>query len=207
MAAPATISTSAEAGTGLKKCRPRNRVGHAQLAREIVDRDRGGVRCQRRGVGEHSFDTGEGVELERAILGNGLDDEVAAGERRDVDAAPGAPARARRATRRCVPRCTDRARLSRMRAAAASADGSSRSTTVTRLPASRNACAMPAPIRPPPSTPTWAGAPLCDALIGASSPGTRSCGASSPGSRTARPAARARCAGCASAGASSAVLV
>ena len=60
--------------------------------------------------------------------------------------------------RAVVPRSTERARFSRMRAVAASADGASRSTTVTRLPARRNACAIPAPMRPPPRTPTWAGA-------------------------------------------------
>src|SRR5699024_2741748 len=64
-----------------------------------------------------------------------------------------------------LPRSTDPDTSRRTRSRAAVADSVSRSTTTTSAPEVRNAWAMPAPIRPPPSTPTMDGRLLSAMLL------------------------------------------
>ena len=200
VASPRTISTSVDAGTGLKKCRPRKRAGRSSSAGELVDRDRRGVRRERGVPGDHGLDAGERVDLQLEVLGHGLDDEprpaksstsVATAKRAAivglvvVGGAAGDGCRDGLDTR---PRPRRRPRRARR--------------PVTREPAIRKACAMPAPMRRRRARRRrWGARWGLVSLTSLPSRGTRSCGGTSRGSRTARPAPRGRPRGCASRGA------
>ena len=140
--APTTTSTRSLAGTGLKKCSPMRTDGsgsaeaRASIGNELVFVPITALGAQRAMVASTAcFTSGSSgtASTTRAECAN------AAGST-TTSTVPVA----------VMPSSADLARLFSTRARAAAAARSSFSTTVTALPATANAWAIPAPIRPPP---------------------------------------------------------
>ncbi len=83
------------AGDDLDEGRCRHRVEEvqaqepgrpAQLTGQVVDRDRGRVRGEDRALGHDGLGASERVDLQRTVFGDSLDDEIARRERIDLDA-------------------------------------------------------------------------------------------------------------------------
>ena len=78
---PRMISTSGILSTGEKKCRPMKSSGRSTPVGELGDRQRRGVGAQQRvGVRRTACDLGEHLVLQRRVLEDRLDHQVAAGQ-------------------------------------------------------------------------------------------------------------------------------
>ena len=123
--------------------------------RELGHRERGRVRRDDRVARQRPLELGEDLALDRRLLEHGLDHDVAVGEVGELGRA-----RSRAASRRARP---GRAGPSRPcgSGSARSAPGRAAELGVTSRPTRRAAsiatCAMPAPIVPSPTTPTFTG--------------------------------------------------
>jgi hypothetical protein len=131
------------------------RLGCLRGDRELGDRQRRGVRREDRVIGDDGVDRREELLLQRQLLGDGLDDELAVGQVLQVGRV-GDPALAdsRRSSAVILPRATARSmELARTPLPRSSAVPST-STATTSMPARAKISAMPAPMTPSPMTPT-----------------------------------------------------
>ena len=147
-----TTSTSFDAGTGLKKCSPITSFVTTS-ASSVTDSDDVLVAI-----------TASGAACEialKALVFSSIDSGTASTTRRQSAKSPASVL----SCTRCIhssavpgaPRSIDPVTDLVMRLRAASKASSLMSTTMTVAPADKNACAIPAPIRPPPMTPTRSG--------------------------------------------------
>src|SRR6478609_3150412 len=158
--AATTTSTSLDAGTGLKKCIPRNRSGRRRApARSVTDNELVLEATTASGP------TADSAARSTAAFRSGC--SGTASTTRPVSGASSLAesrtvSRARTTSRSSgsLPRRCASARPSSTRCRAARAGPSPASTTATDAPAARKTWAMPAPMRPPPITATRVGTPV-----------------------------------------------
>ena len=185
VAAPSTISTSSDAGTGLKKCRPKKSAGRLERGRERVDRDRRGVGCDGRAAARSSPRCARRASILRSRSPRGPPRRRGRTRRMPLDVGAGRE----RGRRRRLPaldargeHALDAALRRRREVGVALDDGDLGAGQQERVRDARAhaAAAEHADARR-------------DAVTSSSSvPGTRSSAAASRGSRTARPAPRGR---------------
>ncbi len=153
-----TTSTSAEAGTGLKKCMPRNRSGRFRAeASSVTDRELVLVASTVRSP--TAFSAAANIRaLRAASSGTASTTRSAPAGRSSTEAVTVTRSSTRAAGPSSLPRSSARRRPPATRSRAASAASRPLSTTTTSEPAVAKDWAMPAPMRPPPTTPTVLGA-------------------------------------------------
>ena len=120
-------------------------------------------------VGRTTLSSGaEHADLLGLVLDHRLDHQVPVGEVGDVGAVPQPALRGLPVRRRQLARLAPRAERLLMRASASSAGGSLTSQTITSQPLRAPTSAIPEPMMPPPTTPTFSTwCPWCLAAAGA----------------------------------------
>ena len=151
-----TTSSSGILWTGEKKCMPTTRRRPARGRRDLGDGHRRGVGGEDAGLGGGRLHLGEHAPLELQVLEDRLDDEIRALEARVVEGRrqavhPLAELEAGEATRACA------ALRARSAPSASPLPSDSRLVSLRRTatPTSAAAPAMPAPMRPAPTTPSF----------------------------------------------------
>lgn len=159
VASATTTSTSRLAGTGLKKCRPMTRAGRSRTAASCpIDR-----------LLVLLANTASSATTVSMLAKTRVLRSRSSGTASTTKPQPTSDCGAFEISRRprtsstdpvSVPRSALRRTASRTRSRASEAASGSASTSTTSLPASSRACAIPAPIRPPPTTPVRCGSAL-----------------------------------------------